>query len=175
MKNIPNDTLISVRNEVTEVQLRSSESDKNYLEPEEERPHQEISVNLTATPNKSETTVTDFPKFFHQLDTQDELGFYQYEYLSKYIALQGSTLFNDKEGILSFFMKKFKDQKLQMTFQDWLKSTIGTYDSNYINNTNKKMEQLLAEFSKLRDIITHLDLQDENDLDTLKIIIQSLQ
>lgn len=175
MKNTSKDNKISVLNEANEGPSRSFQSDEKHIEPKEEIPDQDLSTNSITTSNKPETGVTDFPEFFQQLDIEDELGYYQYEYLLKYINFQKSTLLDDKEGVLKFFMKKFQDQKLQMTFQDWLNLTLDTYNSKYINKTNKKLEQLLVEFSKLKDIIDHLDINNKTDLETLKLVIQSLE
>lgn len=140
-----------------------------------EQEHPKSNLNIIK-PSLTETTITMlFTENVENANAKVELDSLQYEFLSTYIATHNSSLNKDPEGVVDFFMNKFKLYENEMTFPSWLNFAIDNSNEEYIKSAHEKLGLLDRGFSRLRDIIANLDLQKVDDLSTLKLILDSLE
>lgn len=144
----------------------------NYIENEQMVPFHMDSILVS---NNTKDKPSSFSKLVEIFDLNLELNDLKYQYLLKLIEVNKVTLSNDREGILNFFISKLSNEELNMTFPEWLSFTINQLTKNYKYYTNRKLELLDKEFLHTINIIDSLDINNENDLNALKTLVQFLE
>lgn len=99
------------------------------------------------------------------LDDNTELVKEYFKNLLRYINNNDSTLSNDLDGDLNFFINQIPDNELDLTFNDWIDIKVSEVKADFIKKTDKKTELIKKEFESIQKRIE--DLDDDNILRTM--------